>query len=173
MGQINVSFESDSDRPKTFIEKDNRFENDIEKVTLSILSDVFKGDRSTVQIRENYIRPINNSFENIFGTDENTSLRLVSLAPPLDGGTAEILFTKGSSQIPYDYLSSGEKEIFNILLNLLTRREYFQDTVYFMDELDLHLNTQLQKSLIKEITENTRIPRELSIMDSQPFFGFY
>ena len=152
-GQVNVSFERDSDRPKTFIDHDNRFENDIEKISSSILTDLF-GQNSTQQILESYINPINRAFENIFGADEGLSIKLLSIKPPLDGKIAEILFQKGNSNIQYDYLSSGEKEIFNVLLDLLVRKEYFQDTIYFLDEIDLHLNTALQKSLLKEITEN-------------------
>ncbi len=171
LGQVNFSFENDTDRPQTYIDRDNRFENDIEKVTSSILSDVFKSDISTTQIKDSYISPINKSFENIFGLDENVSIKLISIKPPLDGNTAEILFKKGSSTIPYDYLSSGEKEIFNILLNLLTRKEYFQDTIYFLDEIDLHLNTQLQKNLLKEITENW-IPKNCQLWTASHSLGF-
>lgn len=171
LGQVNFSFENDTDRPQTYIDRDNRFENDIEKVASSILSDVFKSDISTTQIKDSYISPINKSFENIFGLDENISIKLISIKPPLDGNTAEILFKKGSSTIPYDYLSSGEKEIFNILLNLLTRKEYFQDTIYFLDEIDLHLNTQLQKNLLKEITENW-IPENCQLWTASHSLGF-
>jgi AAA15 family ATPase/GTPase len=171
LGQGNVSFENDTDRPQTYIDRDNRFENDIEKVAASILTDVFKGNVSTGAIIESYINPINNSFRNIFGTEENTKIKLISIKPPLEGNTAEILFEKGTSQIPYDYLSSGEKEIFNILLNLLTRTEYFQDTVYFLDEIDLHLNTQLQKNLLKEVTENW-IPENCQLWTASHSLGF-
>jgi energy-coupling factor transporter ATP-binding protein EcfA2 len=152
-GTTNVSFENDSDRPRTFIDHDNRFENDIEKVSASILTDVF-GKNSTEKIFESYINPINRAFENIFSHQNDLLIKLISIKPPLDGKIAEILFEKGNSLIPYDYLSSGEKEVFNILLDLLVRREYFTDSVYFFDEIDLHLNTALQKGLIKEITEN-------------------
>jgi predicted ATPase len=171
LGSNGFSFERDSDRPNSFIDRDVRFENDIEKVTSSILSDVFHGDVSTARIKESYVNPINDAFRNIFGEDENRRIKLISLKPPLEGKIAEILFEKGNSEIPYDYLSSGEKEIFNILLNLLTRREYFQDTVYFMDELDLHLNTQLQKSLLKEITENW-IPENCQLWTASHSLGF-
>ncbi len=169
--QKGISFVEDDDRPRMFIDRDNRFENDIEKVAASILADVFKGNVSTGAIIESYINPINNSFRNIFGTEENTKIKLISIKPPLEGNTAEILFEKGTSQIPYDYLSSGEKEIFNILLNLLTRTEYFQDTVYFLDEIDLHLNTQLQKNLLKEITENW-IPENCQLWTASHSLGF-
>ncbi|HEY8782611.1 MAG TPA: AAA family ATPase [Mucilaginibacter sp.] len=171
LGQGNVSFENDSDRPRTFIERDNRFENDIEKVASLILTDVFNGDISTAQIKESYVNPLNRAFENIFGIEESNRIKLVSIKPPLEGKTAEILFEKGNSKIPYDFLSSGEKEIFNILLNLLTRTEYFQDTIYFMDEIDLHLNTLLQKNLLREITENW-IPDNCQLWTASHSLGF-
>jgi hypothetical protein len=44
------------------------------------------------------------------------------LNPPLEGKVADILFRKGEVEIHYDLLSSGEKEVFNILINLLSRR---------------------------------------------------
>src|SRR5579872_2513102 len=100
LGQNQILFEKDSDRPRTFIERDNRFENDIEKVTASILRDVFGTNTSTEAIRESYINPINKAFENIFGLNENTRLKLISIKPPLDGRTAEIIFQKGNSRIP-------------------------------------------------------------------------
>ncbi|XHR95436.1 AAA family ATPase [Mucilaginibacter sp. UC70_90] len=171
LGQSQISFENDSDKPKIYIERDNRFENDIEKIASLILTDVFKGNTTTEKIKESYINPLNKAFENIFDSLEGISIKLTSIKPPLEGKTAEILFQKGSSEIPYDFLSSGEKEIFNILLNLLVRREYFQDTVYFLDEIDLHLNTQLQKSLLKEITENW-IPDNCQLWTASHSLGF-
>ncbi len=171
IGTSNVSFEKDSDRPTMFVERDNRFENDIEKVVYSILTDVFNEDNSTAKIRYNYIDPINKAFENIFGQEENTTLRFLSIKPPFEGKTAEILFEKGNSKVHYDLLSSGEKEIFNILLNLLSRKQYFQDTIYFLDEIDLHLNTQLQKNLLKEITENW-IPENCQLWTASHSLGF-
>ncbi|MDR3695822.1 AAA family ATPase [Mucilaginibacter sp.] len=171
LGEGNFIFEKDTDRPRMFIDRDNRFENDIEKVASSILTDVFKGNVSTEAIKESYINPLNKAFENIFGIEEGTRIKLISIKPPLEGKIAEILFEKGSSNIPYDFLSSGEKEIFNILLNLLTRKEYFQDTIYFFDEIDLHLNTALQKNLLKEITENW-IPENCQLWIASHSLGF-
>jgi len=171
IGKENLAFENDSDRPRIFIDRDNRFENDIEKITVSILADVFRKNTTTEQIKESYINPINRAFDNVFDADDNTKVKLISFSPPSEGKTAEILFEKGSSQIPYDFLSSGEKEIFNILLNLLTRKEYFTDTIYFLDEIDLHLNTLLQKNLLKEITENW-IPDNCQLWTASHSLGF-
>lgn len=171
IGQSKISFTEDTDRPDTYIDRDDRFENDLEEIIKLILNDVFNGDRQTAEIRERYINPINEAFGNIFGTEENTGLNLKSINIPTDGKTAEILFKKGNSTIPYDFLSSGEKEIFNIIVNLLVRQKYFQDTVYFLDEIDLHLNTQLQKNLLKEITENW-IPDNCQLWTASHSLGF-
>jgi hypothetical protein len=169
-GLFFVDFELGSDRPTTLIEHDNRFENDIEKISSSILTDLFEKN-STQQIMESYINPINRALANIFGAEDGLSISLMSIKPPLDGKIAEIIFGKGNSDIPYDFLSSGEKEIFNILLDLLVRKEYFQDSVYFLDEIDLHLNTLLQKNLLKEITENW-IPDNCQLWTAGHSLGF-
>jgi AAA15 family ATPase/GTPase len=171
LGGNTVDIEKDSDRPRQFIDRDERFENDLENITRHILQDVFKSKRNTDEIINEYLNPINQAFVNIFGENEATSLRFKSLAPPGDGKVAEILFQKGNTEIHYDLLSSGEKEIFNILLNFLSRRQYFQDTVYFLDELDLHLNTKLQKGLLKEITENW-IPDNCQLWTASHSVGF-
>jgi len=161
-----------ADRPLFYIDREERFENDIEHLVKRILEDVFKNDaRTSREIIDRYIAPVNEAFERIFGTSTQTSLRFFSLTPPTEGNTAEILFRKGEATVHYDLLSSGEKEIFNILINLLSRKSYYQDTIYFLDELDLHLNTKLQYGLLKEITEHW-IPAGCQLWTASHSLGF-
>jgi AAA15 family ATPase/GTPase len=162
-----VDFEKDSDRAKFFIDRDNRFENDIERITGDILKDFFRLDQSRKEISSKYIDPINRALENIFGSGNGTKLQLIEIIPPLEGKTAQINFRKGVSEIHYNYLSAGEKEV----VNLLSRRELYQDTIYFLDEIDLHLNTKLQFSLLKEITENW-IPANCQLWTATHSLGF-
>ena len=171
-GQNKVDFEKDSDRPRFYIDKDDRFENDVEHTVKVLLEDFFKRNASgSDEIIQNFINTINNAFKNIFQEGKPTSLQFHSFSPPIEGTTAEILFKKGNSIIHYNLLSSGEKEVFNILLNLLSRRSLYQDTIYFFDELDLHLNTSLQYSLLKEITENW-IPEGCQLWTASHSLGF-
>lgn len=171
-GQNKVDFEKDSDRPRFYIDKDDRFENDVEHTVKVLLEDFFKRNASgSDEIIQNFISTINNAFKNIFQEGKPTSLQFHSFSPPIEGTTAEILFKKGNSIIHYDLLSSGEKEVFNILLNLLNRRALYQDTIYFFDELDLHLNTSLQYNLLKEITENW-IPEGCQLWTASHSLGF-
>lgn len=171
IGQNGINIEKDEDSPALFILRDNRFENDIDNITRQILADVFKeGGINTTEIRNRYINPINLGLDNIF-KDTKQTLQLISLSPPLEGKPAELIFEKGNTRFHYDLLSSGEKEILNILLNLLSRRRYFQDTIYFIDEMDLHLNTALQYSLLQEITENW-LPDNCQLWTASHSIGF-
>ena len=90
----------------------------------------------------------------VFSNGAATNLRLARMIPALQGKPPDIRFRKGRSDIHYDLLSSGEKEVFNILLNLFSRREHFANTIYFIDELDVHLHTRLQYALLQEIVEH-------------------
>lgn len=168
-GQFN--FEQDSDRPKFFIDKDSRFENDIEKITEIILKDFFRAKQSNQEITQNYITPINRALENIFGKNEATKLELLEIIPPIEGKIAQINFKKGTSEIHYNYLSAGEKEVFNILINLLSRASLYPNAIYFFDEIDLHLNTTIQFNLLKEITENW-LPPQAQLWTASHSLGF-
>jgi len=166
-----IDFQKDSDRPRFFIERDERFENDVEKIAEVILKDIFRSQHSNEQIRRKYIDPINSSLRNIFGGENGTKLQLIEIIPPLEGKVAQITFHKGDSEFHYNYLSAGEKEVFNLLINLLSRAPLYQDTVYFLDEMDLHLNTKLQFNVLKEITENW-IPENCQLWTASHSLGF-
>lgn len=167
-----VDFEKDSDRPRLYINRDERFENDIDKITKIFLKEVYTSKGITVdELASKYISKINQGFKQIFGENDATNLSLISIIPSLEGKPPEIKFKKGTSEIHYDLLSSGEKEIFNILLNLYSRTGIYQDTIYFIDELDLHLNTNLQYKLLKEIVENW-IPENCQLWTASHSFGF-
>jgi len=167
-----VNFEKDSDRPKMYIERDKRFENDLDKITGLILKDVYRSpDQLASQIKLKYINPISEAFARIFGENSATQLTLLELIPPLDDKVADIIFKKGESEIHYNYLGNGEKEVFNILVDLLVRKNFYQDTIYYLDELDLHLNTKLQYRLLKEIVENW-IPAGCQLWTASHSLGF-
>jgi len=127
-----IDFQKDSDRPRFFIERDNRFENDVEKIAEVIVKEIFRLQQSGEQIRQKYINPINTAFNNIFGNENGTKLQLIEIIPPFEGKVAQITFHKGDSEFQYNYLSAGEKEVFNLLINLLSRASLYQDTVYFL-----------------------------------------
>jgi hypothetical protein len=166
-----VDFQKDSDRPLFFIERDNRFENDVEKIAGVIVKEIFRLQQSGEQIRQKYINPINSALKNIFGSGNGTKLQIIEIIPPLDEKVAQISFRKGDSEIHYNYLNANKKEVFNLLINLLSRGSLYQDTIYYFDEMDLHLNTKLQYALLKEITENW-IPENCQLWTATHALGF-
>ena len=69
---------------------------------------------------------------------------------PLAGGTFE--FSKGTvSRYAYKMLSGGEKAVFDLLLDFAVKREILNDTVYCVDEPELHVNASIHGLLLEEI----------------------
>ena len=163
--------QNDADRPRRYIDKDERFENDIENILRDILKNVFSKKDSATYIKETFINPINKSLSKIFKNDYQIGFELTEIIPPLEGKTAEISFKKGNSEIHYNLLSAGEKEVVNILFNLLSRKDLLQDAILFFDEMDLHLNTTIQYNLLQEITENW-IPDNSQLWTASHALGF-
>lgn len=161
----------DENRPKSFVDRDNRFSDDIGFITRRLVTEIFRENFSTKEVRERYINPINESLERVLDSQVATRLNFLEIIPPGEGEPAELTFTKGESEISYDNLSAGEKEVFNIIFNLFARKDQYTDTVYFFDELDLHLNTRLQFNLLKEITENW-LPDNCQLWTASHSLGF-
>lgn len=81
-------------------------------------------------------------------------------------------FEKNDSdvEIEYAFLSAGEKEVVDILLDLYLRKEAYCDTIYIIDEPELHLNTSVQRNLMIEI--NKMIPLNCQIWIATHSAGF-
>jgi AAA15 family ATPase/GTPase len=64
-----------------------------------------------------------------------------------------IFFSKSDQPQPFEFnvLSSGEKEVVDILLDLYLRQEDYYDTIFLLDEPELHINTSIQGPLLREI----------------------
>jgi hypothetical protein len=167
-----VRFEGDKDRPQFYTLPDERFENDLDLVISRILGRVFHSDDfDTATMRREYLDPINHALQRVFRGDASRTPVLTLLMPSAAGKPADVRFRKGGVEIHYDLLSSGEKAVFNILLDLFVRRDSYRDTVYFMDELDLHLHTALQYGLIQEIVEHW-IPDGCQLWTASHSLGF-
>jgi len=170
-----IDISKDSDRPLYFIDEDKRFENDIDLLIKDVVENIFKGinsdnNQKILEVRF-FLDKINEAFPRIFGTGNRTNLVFKSFVPPAEGRPSRLIFQKGTSELDYDLLSAGEKEVINLLFNLFVRNKTYNDTIYFMDEIDTHLNTALQELLLKEITENW-IPDNCQIWAASHSLGF-
>lgn len=71
----------------------------------------------------------------------------------IESGKGTLFFSNQdhSSAFAFNVLSSGEKEVIDILLDLYLRKEDYNDTVFLIDEPELHINTSIQRKLMIEI----------------------
>ena len=167
---------TDMDSPATYIENDTRFINDvflyILQINKALQEPVFSGKQAdTLKIFKDFIEPLNNSLLKIFGGDETTTIQIAEFQEASPNTTAKLIFKKGESKINYDLLSHGEKQIIILLINFIVRQEYYKDSIVFIDEMDCHLNTALQSSLLDEIVSRW-IPDNAQLWTASHALGF-
>ncbi|MDP8240762.1 MAG: ATP-binding protein [Candidatus Hatepunaea meridiana] len=77
----------------------------------------------------------------------------ISSIGDIEASQGTLYFTKDDhpSEFEFNVLSSGEKEVVDILLDLYLRQDEYSDTIFLLDEPDLHINTSIQKNLLLEI----------------------
>ncbi len=92
--------------------------------------------------------------------DLNTSIEAcldikISNLGNIEANQGSLYFIKYDQQTPFEFdvLSSGEKEVVDILLDLYLRKEAYDETIFLIDEPELHINTAIQKKLLLEINK--------------------
>ena len=90
--------------------------------------------------------------------DLNNSIRKclnlsISSLGNIESSQGTLFFKKPDNirDFEFNVLSSGEKEVVDILLDLYLRRQDYDDTVFLLDEPELHINTSIQRNLLIEI----------------------
>lgn len=73
----------------------------------------------------------------------------------IEASEGTLYFSKSDHPAVFDFnvLSSGEKEVVDILLDLYLRQGEYTDTIFLIDEPDLHINTSIQRKLLIEINK--------------------
>lgn len=71
----------------------------------------------------------------------------------VEGNQGTLYFKKADhpKEFEFNVLSSGEKEVVDLLLDLYLRKEDYNDTIFLIDEPELHINTSIQGNLLEEI----------------------
>lgn len=119
-----------------------------QRLVSNTLSKMFddKNDEKTVKaLRDELIGRIKLSLSHVL---EN--LELSSIGDPLLNGS--FYFNKGRSKnFHYKNLSAGEKAAFDLILDLVIKTSYFNNTIFCIDEPEIHMHTSLQSKLLEEI----------------------
>jgi predicted ATPase len=105
-------------------------------------------DKRVRDLRDSLIGEVRESMQRVF-----EDLKLTGAGDPLRSGA--FFFEKGiSKDFHYKNLSAGEKSAFDLLLDIIVKRREFDDSVYCIDEPELHMHTKLQAALFTELTRS-------------------
>lgn len=116
-------------------------------VILQSVFDPLNDDKRVADFRSEHIGRIQQTMESVFG-----DLILRSPGDPLEEGT--FFFDKGTSnRFHYKNLSAGEKAAFDLILDFHLRAETYDDTVFCIDEPELHLGSRVQGLLLASLFE--------------------
>ena len=145
----------DESRPGSSIQLDSRAQKNYERLMGSFIEEVFDKDKTGKEWATEKLGVLNGILERVL------DIRISNLGN-ITEDRGQLWFEKGTSKdFPYMNLSSGEKEVMDIVLDLIIKTKEFNDTVFCIDEPELHLNTAIQRKLLIEmeklIPENSQL----------------
>lgn len=125
---------------------DSRIENNYRRLLAVYNSYMEKNDVKPSEAKTKIIGDLNNSINNCL------DLEICSIGN-VEASKGTLYFSKPGHPKEFDFnvLSSGEKEVIDLLLDLYLRKDDYNDTVFLIDEPELHINTSIQRKLLVEI----------------------
>lgn len=152
------------DEPISSIAIDTRLEANYKRLLGSAYSEFFEGTKTGETVRNELIGKVNGILNRIL------DIEISSLGNIL-AKKGQLYFKKGNvTDFPYANLSSGEKEVIDIIIDLIVKTKDYNDTVFCIDEPELHLNTAVQRKLIIEIEK--LIPENCQLWVATHSIGF-
>lgn len=138
----------DARRPPNLISGEARVSDNYQRIVSASVEALFDpSNRETAAgaIVERLIGRVREGIGRVFD-----GLTLDGPGRPMQGGT--FFFSKGSSTgYHYKNLSGGEKAAFDLLLDFIVKTEAFDDSIFCIDEPELHMHTRLQAQLLDEL----------------------
>ena len=135
----------DRSRPGSSSQLDRRMQENYERLLGQLFTEFDTGDKSGTQWKTEKLGMVNSIL------NEVVDINITSLGNVVDG-KGQMFFKKGNSiNFPYENLSSGEKEVVDLILDFVVKTINYNDTVFCIDEPELHLNTKIQRKLLIEI----------------------
>lgn len=137
----------DVNRPTSTSALDHRLQENYERLLGSAFQEFFSDSsiKTGSQVRDELIGRINSVLQKVLDIQ-------ITTIGDVSAGKGQLFFKKDPSlDFPYENLSSGEKEVVDIIIDLIVKTPEYNDTVFCIDEPELHLNTSIQRKLIVEI----------------------
>lgn len=127
------------------IDMDRTVENNYQRIIWRLLKEVTTPGLTTDDIMQATIGDLQDSMKAVFD-----DVQLDALVAAQETGT--FTFTKNKARnFLYENLSSGEKAVFDLLLDIVVNKAAFDDSIYCIDEPEAHLNTKVQGTLLREL----------------------
>ena len=127
------------------IDTDQTVQNNYHRMIWRLLRQATTPGLTTDALMEETIGDLQESMKLVFG-----DISVDALVSAQDVGT--FTFTKGASRnFLYEHLAAGEKAAFDLLLDIVVNKAKFDDSLYCIDEPEAHLNTRVQRTLMKEL----------------------
>lgn len=125
---------------------DDKMEENYRRLYIKYNNYLNEQDCRPSEAKAKIIGDLNNSIRNCL------DLEIVSIGN-IEANEGTLYFQKRDHPKEFDFnvLSSGEKEVVDILLDLYLREDEYGDTVFLIDEPELHINTSIQRQLLLEI----------------------
>lgn len=149
----------------TAADLDERIEENYRRLSIKYNNYLNEMDCKPSEAKSVIIGELNESIEKCLG------LTIDNLGN-IESGRGSFYFKKDDFDEPFEYnvLSSGEKEVVDIILDLYIRKDSFVNSIYIIDEPELHLNTKIQRTLLQEI--NKMVPNNCQIWIATHSIGF-
>jgi len=139
-----------SKRPMRLILPESRVSENYQRLaaeSFDALYDPAQKKKTAEEITDSLIGEIRLAMREVFD-----DLILDGPTNPVSGGTFR--FTKGgASGFHYKNLSGGEKAAFDLLVDFIVKKRSFNDTIFCIDEPELHMHTRLQARLLKQLVK--------------------
>ncbi|MDO8501007.1 MAG: AAA family ATPase [Gemmatimonadaceae bacterium] len=137
----------DTRRPMSSIAIDSRLQENYERLLGLSYAEWEDGTKPGNAVRAELLGRINEVLTAVL------DVRVSSIGNVI-AGKGQLYFEKDDAkEFPYQNLSSGEKEVIDIIVDLIVRGPEFDDTIYCIDEPELHLNTAIQRKLLVAIEQ--------------------
>jgi len=162
----------DSPRINRLIDNDVSVSENYQRLIMQTIDGIYDSsipDETTKgEIRDRIIGEVRRAMQLVFPDIEFSGVGGVG------GGTGSggtFYFDKGSSRnFLYKNLSAGEKAAFDLILDMVVKREFFDDTVWCIDEPETHLNTRVQGVLLQTLVD--LLPDKCQLFVASHSIGF-
>ncbi len=146
---------------------DDKMEQNYRRLNIKYNNYLNSKDCTPSEAKKKIIGDLNNVLKNCLDLE-------ITSTGNIEDSKGTLYFTKQGydkkNEFDFNVLSSGEKEVVDILLDLYLRQDEYTDTVFLIDEPELHINTAIQKKLLIEI--NKLVGKECQIWIATHSIGF-